>query len=57
MAERTHTAALLTVISDNTRALTALEAGQRTVVHILERLAWPRRGAEVSGCQGVEQNG
>jgi len=36
--ERPHLAALLAVIRDNTRALTALEAGQRAIAAALQRL-------------------
>ncbi len=39
MQERTHIAALLSVVSDNTRALTALETGQRSLADTMERLA------------------
>lgn len=38
MHERTHLAALLSVVTDNTRALTALEAGQRAVAGAIERI-------------------
>lgn len=41
MQERTHVAALLAVVRDNTRALAALEAGQRGIVALLERVAPP----------------
>lgn len=37
MQERTAVSALLAVVSDNTRALTALEAGQRTIAALLDR--------------------
>ena len=39
MQERPQTATLLEVVRDNTRALTALEVGQRAVTAVLERLA------------------
>jgi hypothetical protein len=39
MQERPHTAILLEVVRDNTRALTALDLGQRTLAGLLERLA------------------
>src|SRR3954470_20229003 len=39
MQERPHTGLLLEVVRDNTRALTALELGQRTLTGLLERLA------------------
>jgi hypothetical protein len=39
MHERPQLAALLAVLRDNTRALTALEVGQRHVAAALERLA------------------
>jgi hypothetical protein len=39
MHERPQLAALLSVLRDNTRALTALELGQRQVAAALERLA------------------
>jgi hypothetical protein len=38
MQERPHTGLLLEVVRDNTRALTALELGQRTLTGLLERL-------------------
>ncbi len=41
MHERTHLAALLSVVTDNTRALTALEGGQRTLVSVIERVSVP----------------
>ncbi len=41
--ERPQLAVLLAVVRDNTRALTALEAGQRGIVTALERLARPPR--------------
>ena len=37
--DRTHLAALLSVVTDNTRALTALESGQRTLAGLIERIA------------------
>ena len=39
MQERAQLGTLLSVVSDNTRALTALEAGQRTIAAALDRLA------------------
>ncbi len=39
MHERTHLAALLSVVTDNTRALTALETGQRGLASLLERIS------------------
>lgn len=39
MQERTAVSALLAVVSDNTRALAALEAGQRAIAAVLERAA------------------
>jgi hypothetical protein len=39
MQERPHMAILLEVVRDNTRALTALDLGQRTLAGLLERLA------------------
>ena len=39
MEERRHVSTLLSVISANTKALTALEVGQRTLTRILDRLA------------------
>jgi hypothetical protein len=39
MHDRTHLAALLSVVTDNTRALTALEAGQRTLTTLIERIS------------------
>ncbi len=47
MHDRTHLAALLSVVTDNTRALTALEAGQRTLVSVIERLP-PNRNVPVA---------
>lgn len=38
MQERTNAAALFSVLADNTRALTALEVGQRDVAAAIERL-------------------
>jgi hypothetical protein len=38
MQERTHTGVLIRVVCENTRALTALEVGQRAVASALERL-------------------
>src|SRR5262252_2229090 len=43
MQERPQIAVLLAVVRDNTRALTALEAGQRGVAGALQRLARARR--------------
>jgi hypothetical protein len=42
MQERPQIAALLAVLRDNTRALTALEVGQRQVAAMLERLGRAR---------------
>ena len=39
LQERPQIATLLAVVRDNTRALTALEAGQRAIVSVLERVA------------------
>ena len=36
---RTHLDALLLVVKDNTRAITALEASQRALTQVVERLA------------------
>ncbi|MBX3376239.1 MAG: hypothetical protein KF678_04465 [Phycisphaeraceae bacterium] len=38
LQERPQIAALLAVVRDNTRALTALEAGQRAMVGVVERV-------------------
>lgn len=38
MQEHTSVTALLAVVSDNTRALSALEAGQRGIAAVLERV-------------------
>jgi hypothetical protein len=38
MQERTSLSAVLSVVRDNTRALTALETGQRALASILDRL-------------------
>lgn len=38
LQERPQIAALLAVVRDNTRALTALEAGQRAIVGVVERV-------------------
>ena len=38
MQERTAVTALLAVVSDNTRALSSLEAGQRGIAAVLERV-------------------
>ena len=39
LQERPQIAALLAVVRDNTRALTALEAGQRAIAAVVERAA------------------
>jgi hypothetical protein len=39
LQERPQISTLITVVQDNTRALTALEAGHRTLAALLERLA------------------
>lgn len=36
--ERTHLAALLSVVTDNTKALAALEAGQRALAGAIDRI-------------------
>jgi hypothetical protein len=46
-ADRTRLEVLVQALRDNTRALTALEAGQRGVVELLRRLgAEPRAGGD-----------
>jgi hypothetical protein len=49
MQERTAVSALLAVVSDNTRALTALEAGQRGIAAVLERVAGGTMGSGSGG--------
>lgn len=39
LQERPQIAALLAVVRDNTRALTALEAGQRAIAAVVERVS------------------
>lgn len=42
LQERPQIAALLSVVQDNTRALAALEAGQRAIATAMERMCEPR---------------
>lgn len=43
LQERPQIAALLSVVQDNTRALTALETGQRAIAAAMERVCASRR--------------
>ena len=44
MQERPQIAALLSVVQDNTRALSALDAGQRAIATAIERLCGTKAG-------------
>ena len=46
MEERRHADALLSVVSGNTKALTALEVGQRGLTALLERVVTRERGGQ-----------
>lgn len=48
LQERPQIAALLAVVRDNTRALTALEAGQRAIAAVVERVGGKMTAATTS---------
>lgn len=52
--DRTHIRTLLSVVADNTRALTALELGQRHLATLLQRLAArPSPSGRMTQCAGT----